>query len=231
VELDAAGARASGVLLEGGERVAAGQVVLAAGAWSAAVAGLPPGEAIPVRPVKGQILRLRDPAGPGLLRRILRFEGGYLVPRADGRYVLGATVEERGFELAATAGGVYELLREAHELVPGITELEIEEVAAGLRPGTPDNTPVIGPARSVDGAIWASGHHRNGVLLAPITGELVAALLAGEDAGHERAGEDAGHERAVTERLLATCSPARFDADAPRQRPEAQDPGAQVVLR
>ena len=84
-----------------------------------------------MRPVKGQILRLRDPAGPGLLERVLRFEGGYLVPRGDGRYVLGATVEERGFELAATAGGVYELLRDAHELVPGIAELEIEELSVG----------------------------------------------------------------------------------------------------
>ncbi len=97
-----------------------------------------------MRPVKGQILRLRDPAGPGLLSRVVRFEGGYLVPRADGCYVLGATVEEQGFDLSPTAGGVYELLRDACELVPGIDELRIEELSVGLRPGTPDNAPVIG---------------------------------------------------------------------------------------
>ena len=121
-------------------------MVLAAGAWSGQIDGVPAAARVPVRPVKGQILRLRDPAGAGLLRRVVRFRGGYLVPRADGRYVLGATVEERGFELSATAGGVYELLRDAHELVPGISELEIEELSVGLRPGTPDNAPAIGAA-------------------------------------------------------------------------------------
>ncbi len=177
VEIDGAGERTSGVLLPGGERCGAGQVVLAAGAWTEQIGGLEPAARIAVRPVKGQTLRLRDPAGPGLLQRVVRFEGGYLVPRADGRYVLGATVEERGFDLAATAGGVYELLREAHELVPGVAELEIEELSVGLRPGTPDNTPVIGRA-AVEGLIWATGHHRNGVLLAPLTAEIVATLLA-----------------------------------------------------
>ena len=97
-----------------------------------------------MRPVKGQIMRLRDPAGPGLLERVIRFEGGYLVPRGDGRYVLGATVEERGFELEPTAGGVYGLLRDAHELVPGVSEMQIEELNVGFRPGTPDNVPVVG---------------------------------------------------------------------------------------
>ena len=103
-----------------------------------------PARAIPLRPVKGQILRLRDPHGPGLLDRIVRFEGGYLVPRGDGRYVLGATMEERGFDTTVTAGGLYELLRDAGELVPGIHELVVEESAAGLRPATPDNAPLLG---------------------------------------------------------------------------------------
>jgi hypothetical protein len=151
-------------------------VVIAAGAWSGQIEGLPADARVPVRPVKGQILRLRDPAGPGLLRRVVRFEGGYLVPRADGRYVLGATVEERGFEQHPTAGGVHELLRDAHELVPGVSELEIEELCVGLRPGTPDNAPVIG-AGALEGLIWATGHHRNGILLAPLTAELVVGLL------------------------------------------------------
>ena len=110
-----------------------------------------------MRPVKGQSLRLRDPSGPGLLERVVRWgqpSPGYLVPRGDGRYVLGATQEERGFDTAVTAGGLHELLRDASELVPGVLELEVEEHIAGLRPGTPDNAPIIGrslarPARRV----------------------------------------------------------------------------------
>jgi glycine oxidase len=179
VECDQASARVTGVVLGGGELVCARHVVIAAGAWSGSLEGLPSEACVPVRPVKGQILRLRDPAGPGLLARVVRFEGGYLVPRADGRYLLGATVEERGFEEQATAGGVYELLREAHELLPGVSELQIEELCVGLRPGTPDNVPVIG-AGVLAGLIWATGHHRNGILLAPLTAELVLQTLIGE---------------------------------------------------
>ena len=170
----------TGVGLTGGEVVRAGRVVVAAGAWSGAVAGLP---RIPLRPVKGQILRLRDPAGAGLLQRIVRFEGGYLVPRSDGRYVLGATMEERGFDTTVTAGGIYELLRDAGELVPGVHEMVIEELSAGLRPATPDNAPVLGPADELAGLHWATGHHRNGILLAPVTAEIVAACLDEGDPG------------------------------------------------
>jgi glycine oxidase len=191
LELDESGARVRGVVLQRGERVRAARVVVAAGAWSAQIEGVPAG--VPVRPVKGQTLRLRDPAGPGLLRGAVRFEGGYLVPRAEGRYVLGATVEERGFEDAPTAGAIYELLRDAHELVPGVSELEIEELCVGLRPGTPDNAPAIGPG-ALPGLVWASGHYRNGILLAPLTAELVAGVLAGEPA----------------DPLLSACAPARF---------------------
>jgi glycine oxidase len=174
--------RVRGVELDNGEHVAAGQLVLAAGAWSGELDGLPVEARVAVRPVKGQLLRLRDPAGPGLLERVVRFTGGYLVPRADGRYVLGATVEERGFERDATAGGVYELLREAHEIAPGVSELQIEELCVGLRPGTPDNVPVIGRggSQSLTGLTWATGHYRNGILLAPLTAELVAGALTGE---------------------------------------------------
>jgi glycine oxidase len=178
VVLDGASTRLTGVVLEDGESVSAHHVVIAAGAWSGGVEGLPADACVSVRPVKGQILRLRDPAGPGLLERVVRFEGGYLVPRADGRYVLGATVEERGFERHATAGGVYELLRDAHELVPGVSELQIEELCVGLRPGTPDNLPVIGLG-ALEGLLWATGHHRNGILLAPLTAELVVEALVG----------------------------------------------------
>jgi glycine oxidase len=196
-----AGGRVTGVTLEDGESLAAAAVVLAAGPWSEQIDGLPSDARVPVRPVKGQLLRLRDPAGPGLLRRVVRFRDGYLVPREDGRYVLGATVEERGFELAPTAGGVYELLRDAHELVPGVSELEIEELSVGLRPGTPDNGPAIGRG-AVDGLIWATGHYRNGILLAPLTAELVVGLLVG---GQE--GEEAGSKG---DPFLAVCAPERF---------------------
>ncbi len=202
VQLNEAGMRVTGLVLENGESCAARHVVIAAGAWSAGLEGLPSEARVPVRPVKGQLLRLRDPAGPGLLERVVRFEGGYLVPRADGRYVLGATVEERGFERRATAGGVYELLREAHEVVPGVSELQIEELCVGLRPGTPDNVPLIGRAgcQSLAGLTWATGHHRNGILLAPLTAELVVASLLG----------------GARNPLLAHCDPARFAAVADR---------------
>jgi glycine oxidase len=171
--------RVTGVELASGERVGADEVVVAAGVWSGAIEELPE---LALRPVKGQIMRLRDPQGPGLLERIVRFEGGYLVPRGDGRYVLGATMEERGFDTTVTAGGLYELLRDAGALVPGIHELVVEETAAGLRPATPDNAPVIGRAEEVAGLTWATGHHRNGILLAPVTGEIVAEVLDGETA-------------------------------------------------
>ncbi len=173
-----AGGAVTGVVLADGERVQASRVVVAAGAWSAELDGLPAYARVAVRPLKGQILRLRDPAGPGLLRHVLRFEGGYVVPRDDGRYVLGATVEERGFEEQPTAGGVYELLRHARELLPGVLEWQIEELSVGFRPSTPDNTPIIGRG-ALDGLLWATGHHRNGILLAPLTAQIVVdALLA-----------------------------------------------------
>jgi glycine oxidase len=174
--IECEGAKIAGVRLTGGEVVAAGRVVVAGGAWSGAVGGLPE---ISLRPVKGQILRLRDPHGPGLLDRIVRFEGGYLVPRGDGRYVLGATTEERGFDTTVTIGGLYELLRDAGELVPGIHELVVEESAAGLRPATPDNAPLLGEDPEIEGLHWATGHHRNGILLAPATAQIVVAALEG----------------------------------------------------
>jgi glycine oxidase len=160
------------VELADGRILHAGDVVVANGAWAGELAG------IPVRPLKGQILRLRDPDGPGLLGRVLRWEGGYLAPRGTDRYVLGATVEDKGFDTTVTAGAVWELLRDASELVPGVLELELEETFAGLRPTTPDNTPVIGRSERT-GLVFAAGHHRNGVLLASITGDLVADALAG----------------------------------------------------
>lgn len=173
------GGGVSGVALTDGRRIAAEQVVIAAGPWSGAIGGLPEHARVPLRPVKGQILRLRDPDGPGLLTRVLRMQPGYVVPRGDGRYVLGATMEERGFDTTVTAGAVLELLRDATELLPGLSELVIEELSAGTRPGTPDNLPVIG-AGTVPGLHWATGHFRHGILLTPATAELVVAGLCGE---------------------------------------------------
>jgi glycine oxidase len=180
--------RATGVRLEdGGEVRASTGVLLAAGAWTTVLDGVPPAARLPVRPLKGQIMRLSDPAGPdspGLVERTIRYETGYLVPRGGGRYVLGATMEEQGFDTAVTAGGAYELIRDAAELVPGVLELRIDDFLAGLRPTTPDNAPVLGAHPACPGLHYATGHHRNGILLAPVTADLVAAELAGEPADH-----------------------------------------------
>jgi glycine oxidase len=150
---------------------------VAAGAWSAALA---PDHGPPVRPVKGQILELRVRGNmPEPVDRLVRTPRCYLVARGDGRVVLGATVEEQGFDTAVTADGVFRLLEAAWEVLPEVGELELVDARAGLRPGTPDNTPIVGPGEP-DGLIWATGHWRNGVLLTPLTGEAVAGLLAGE---------------------------------------------------
>jgi glycine oxidase len=177
-----AGERVIGVRLDDDGVLSADHVVLAAGCWSGAFPGLPDAVRPPVRPVKGQILRLRLPAGhPGLLTRTVqgtaRGTHVYLVPRASGEVVVGATVEEQP-DTRVTAGGVYDLLRAAHALVPGVTELTLTETAAGLRPGTPDNAPILGPA-PVPGLVYATGHYRNGVLLAPVTADAIAEYLTG----------------------------------------------------
>jgi glycine oxidase len=160
-------------------------VVIAAGAWSGRLGPMP------IRPVKGQIMRLRDPAGQDLVTRTIRTREGYLVPRGEGRYVLGATVEERGWDTAPTAGATFELIRDLAEVVPGVLELEIEELGAGLRPGTPDNLPVIGAGA---GLVWATGHYRSGILLADVTAEAVVSVLAGDGLPD----------------WAAPCDPARF---------------------
>ena len=158
-------------------------VVVAAGPWSASLA--PGGDGPPVRPVKGQILDLRTRgAMPEPFARVLRTPRCYLVARGDGRVVLGATVEEQGFDTAVTADGVFRLLEAAWEVLPEVGELELVAARAGLRPGTPDNTPVVGRGE-LEGLVWATGHWRNGVLLAPLTADAVAALLAGEPVAEE----------------------------------------------
>ncbi|MFI9543506.1 glycine oxidase ThiO [Streptomyces sp. NPDC052016] len=174
--------RAAGVLTRAGTPLAAGQVVLAAGSLSGRLAGVPDEVLPPVRPVKGQVLRLTVPRryAPFLtrtVRAVVRGSHVYLVPRENGELVVGATSEELGWDTTVTAGGVYELLRDAHELVPGITELPLTETRAGLRPGSPDNAPLLGPTE-LDGLLLATGHYRNGVLLTPVTGDVMAHALA-----------------------------------------------------
>jgi glycine oxidase len=182
------GDRVTGVRLEDGGVVGSETVVLAAGAWSRGLGGLPEDALPPVRPVKGQILQLRARTQAGsqesLVRRIVRTPRCYVVDRGDGRVVVGATVEERGFDTAITADGVYRLLEAAWEVLPDVGELELVGALASLRPGSPDNGPLVGWG-AVDGLLVATGHHRNGVLLAPITGDAVAALLDAADPPEE----------------------------------------------
>ncbi len=170
--------RIVGVRVADGTEHRADAVVLAAGSWSAAD-WLPEAARPRVRPVKGQILTLEGPASEPACARILVSERIYIVPRADGRLVVGATVEELGFDTRVTAGGVHELLREAYRALPQIAELELVETIAGLRPTTPDNVPLIGYG-AIDGLVLATGHFRNGILLAPITAERIVGLLAGD---------------------------------------------------
>jgi glycine oxidase len=194
----AAGGRVVGAEVEGGATLPARTVVLAAGCRSGTLPGLPEACRPPVRPVKGQILTLRQPPGEPLLTRtvrgIVRGFSVYLVPRADGRVVVGATVEERGWDTRVTAGGAYELLRETLALVPGLDDAELVAVRTGLRPGTPDDLPIVGPS-TVAGLVLATGHFRNGILLTPITAEAVAAAVFGEPVPAE----------------VAACDPRRFE--------------------
>jgi glycine oxidase len=180
VEYDDRTGRVAGLRLGGGGRIEAGAVVLAAGAWSGRLGGLPDVPTLPLRPVKGQVLTLRTPVGrPQLATRLVRTPRCYVVPRADGRVVVGATMEEHGFDTRVTAEGVFRLLEAAREVLPDVDELELLSARAGLRPTMRDNRPAIGPS-SVEGLLWATGHGRNGVLLAPLTAETVVSKLRGE---------------------------------------------------
>jgi glycine oxidase len=174
------GERVRGVRTAEGRELHADEVVLATGWWSGRTAWLPEAARPPVRPVKGQIVGLRGPADEPLCERIVATQWVYVVPRADGRVVVGSTVEERGADLTVTAGGVHELLRETYRVLPDVGELELTDAVAGLRPGTPDNAPFLGRG-GIDGLVLATGHYRNGILLAPITAEAIASLLAGDE--------------------------------------------------
>lgn len=185
-------------VVAGDERVDAGGVVLAAGAWSPRVGGLPEVAVPPVRPVYGEVVRLRERT-PGhvpqhTVRAVVHGRHVYVVPRAAGEIVVGATSVDRGYDTRVTAGGVHDLLRDAVDVVPALAEAELVEVGSGLRPGTPDNAPLIGWS-AVERLLLATGHYRNGVLLAPATADAVARAVTG------------GAVPAVVERA---CRPDRF---------------------
>jgi glycine oxidase len=176
--------QARGARLAGGDNVDAAHVVVAAGCWSGAVGGLPDALRTVVRPVKGQLLRLRHPAGvpPVIGHTIRAIVGGadvYLVPRTDGELIVGATQEERGPDHTVTAGAVHDLLHDAMSVLPVTSELILAETCAGLRPGTPDNGPVVGRCGPA-GLMLATGHYRNGILMSPVTADAAVALLAGQ---------------------------------------------------
>lgn len=188
------------VVASDGQTVTGQQVVVAAGAWSGRLLG------VPIRPIKGQILRLSGPSGLLQLpvRGVVRGSSVYAVPRSDGEIVVGATQEEQGFDTRVTAGGVYELLRDVLALLPGLSEIDLVETWAGLRPGAPDNAPIIGTGR--DGIVYATGHYRNGILTAPITATAVSALVQ-------------GHEPPLD---LSPFSPNRFDSRPSGHTPDPE---------
>jgi glycine oxidase len=177
---------------EEGRRVDASRVVVAAGVWSRNLEGLTPDAQPPVRPVKGQMLQLQRKR-PFDLQHVIRGPDAYLAPKSNGRIVVGATSEEMGFDTTVTAGGLYDLLEGAWEVVPGIYDLPVDETWAGLRPASRDHAPLLGQS-AAPGVVMATGHYRHGILLTPVTAEEIANLV--------RTGE--------TSSWLEPFSPTRF---------------------
>jgi glycine oxidase len=202
-----AGREVTGILVDGervvGVRTARGpvhadHVVVAAGAWSGALAWLPPQARPPVRPVKGQLAILRSGRGERPAERVVWTADVYAATRGDGRVVVGGTVEDADFDATVTADAIDGLRAAAAEALPALAEYELVEACAALRPASADGKPLIGPG-AIDGLLLATGHFRHGILLAPVTADAVAALLAGDDPGP----------------LLAPFAPTRFDARTP----------------
>ena len=170
-------------------------VVVAAGTWSSFVKFAPPSQkpAPAIEPVRGQMISFD--ARPQLTRHVIYSPRGYIVPRRDGRLLAGSTSERAGFAKQVTAGGISSILKNAQEISPSVSALPIVDTWAGLRPRAPDNLPVLGPCDEIGGLFYATGHYRNGILLAPVTGELIAEAVVG----------------GVTSPLLGPFSPSRFD--------------------
>lgn len=171
----------AGVALASGGILAADTVVVAAGAWSALLERLP--TAIPVAPVRGQMLAVdtgpRGADGSAMFECVVGTEACYMIPRSDGRLVIGATVEHVGFDAGPTPHGIAWLIECARAVMPGIAALPLIETWAGYRPGTPDGWPIIGADPAMRGLVHATGHYRNGILLAPVTAEAVASIIDG----------------------------------------------------
>lgn len=163
------------VVTEDGDRFEGRSVIVAAGAWSRRLEGLPHELKPPVRPVKGQMIQLRM-GRPFGLQHVVRGPDAYLAPKSSGRLLVGATSEEMGFDTEVTAGGVYTLLEGAWEVVPGIYDLAVSETWAGLRPGSRDHAPILGRS-GAPGIIFATGQYRHGVLLTPVVAQEVARLI------------------------------------------------------
>lgn len=185
-------ARVSRILIEGdtvvgvevnGETLDAGTIILCAGAWSGKIPGLPADVVPPVRPVRGQILRLKR-TPDFATTHVVRGPRAYLLPKDDGTVVVGATQEEAGFDAAPTAGGIKTILENAWEMVPSIYDLPIERIEVGLRPGTRDHLPLIGPTR-IRGLVMATGHFRHGILFAPTTADAIASGITTGNFGEE----------------------------------------------
>lgn len=189
---DYAKARIRGVRLDDGTELLAATTVIAAGAWSAGIEGIPAQR--PVFPVRGEMFAVGPTSSaasggvsgpqhaPPLVTRMIHGPRGYLIPRDNGNVLVGATVEEAGFEPGPTPVGIAMMIAMASEVAPGIARLPILETWSGFRPATPDRLPLLGGDPALDGLVWATGHYRNGILLTPITGARIAALVAGERA-------------------------------------------------
>lgn len=173
---DGSGRAVRGVELADGTVIEAAHVIVAAGCWSGELDGLP--RPLPVFPVRGQMVAVA--AVPPLLERVVAGNGCYLIPRADGRVIIGSTMERVGYRSHPTAGGIATLLRKGLRTVPALADARIAETWAGLRPGTPDDLPVLGPDPDVQGLVYATGHFRNGILLTPVTADIVTAVVTGE---------------------------------------------------
>ncbi|HHP7237938.1 glycine oxidase ThiO [Longibacter sp.] len=185
------------VVTTDGEEIRGREVVLAAGVWSRQIDGLAPVGPLPVRPVKGQMIQLQMKL-PFDLQHVIRGPDAYLAPKSNGRLVIGATSEEMGFDTQVTAGGLYDLLEGAWEIVPGVYDLSVDDTWAGLRPASRDHAPIVGRA-GAPGVIAATGHYRHGILLAPVTAQEVTKLV--------QTGE--------TSRWIEPFSPARFSGPIP----------------